>query len=84
MRAAVVALGDLGRSARMRYHAHALAANGVDVDLVGLEGHAAAARDHRRSADHACIASTPSTLRSRGELTGFDLRGRRPARRVRV
>src|ERR1700710_2433154 len=38
MRAAVVCLGDLGRSARMRYHAHALAANGVDVDLVGLEG----------------------------------------------
>ena len=26
MRAAVVALGDLGRSARMRYHAQALAA----------------------------------------------------------
>ena len=22
----------------MRYHAHALAANGVDVDLVGFEG----------------------------------------------
>jgi len=38
MRAAVVCLGDLGRSARMRYHARALAANGVDVDLVGLEG----------------------------------------------
>jgi beta-1,4-mannosyltransferase len=38
MRAAVVCLGDLGRSARMRYHAQALAANGVDVDLVGLEG----------------------------------------------
>jgi beta-1,4-mannosyltransferase len=38
MRAAVVCLGDLGRSARMRYHAHALAASGVDVDLVGLEG----------------------------------------------
>src|SRR4051812_33296460 len=38
MRAAVVALGDLGRSARMLYHAHALASNGVDVDLVGLEG----------------------------------------------
>jgi beta-1,4-mannosyltransferase len=38
MRAVVVALGDLGRSARMRYHAQALAANGVDVDLVGLEG----------------------------------------------
>src|SRR5438046_6405675 len=38
MRAAVVALGDLGRSARMLYHAQALAANGVDVDLVGFEG----------------------------------------------
>ncbi len=38
MRAAVVALGDLGRSARMRYHAQALAAHGVDVDLVGFEG----------------------------------------------
>ena len=37
MRAAVVALGDLGRSARMQYHAHALVSNGVDVDLVGLE-----------------------------------------------
>src|SRR6267143_2122400 len=38
MRAAIVALSDLGRSARMLYHAHALAALGVDVDLVGLEG----------------------------------------------
>src|SRR3990172_4562393 len=38
MRAAVVALADLGRSARMLYHAHALAALGVEVDLVGLEG----------------------------------------------
>src|SRR3989304_178439 len=38
MRAAVVALGDLGRSARMQYHARALASNGVDVNLVGLEG----------------------------------------------
>src|SRR4029077_10114650 len=38
MRAAVVALGDLGRSARMLYHARALAASGVDVDLVGFEG----------------------------------------------
>ena len=38
MRAAVVALGDLGRSARMQYHARALAANAVDVDLVGFEG----------------------------------------------
>src|SRR4051812_23295454 len=38
MRAAVVVLGDLGRSARMRYHAQALASSGVDVDLVGFEG----------------------------------------------
>ncbi len=38
MRAVVVALGDLGRSARMRYHAQALAAHGVYVDLVGFEG----------------------------------------------
>jgi beta-1,4-mannosyltransferase len=38
MRAVVVALGDLGRSARMRYHAQALSAIGVDVDLVGFEG----------------------------------------------
>jgi len=38
MRAVVVALGDLGRSARMRYHAQSLAAHGVDVDLVGFEG----------------------------------------------
>ena len=31
MRAAVVVVGDLGRSPRMQYHAHALAASGVDV-----------------------------------------------------
>ena len=38
MRAVVIALADLGKSARMQYHARALAANGVDVDLVGFEG----------------------------------------------
>ena len=38
MRAVVVALTDLGRSARMQYHALALAAAHVDVDLVGYEG----------------------------------------------
>jgi len=38
MRAVVVALADLGRSARMQYHAHALAASGAEVDLVGYEG----------------------------------------------
>ena len=38
MRAAVVVVGDLGRSPRMQYHAHALADSGVDVDLVGYKG----------------------------------------------
>ncbi len=64
MRATVVALGDLGLSARMRYHAQALAASGLDVDLVGFQGttlpHAIAANSritvHRLE---------PSTLRMR-------------------
>src|SRR5262252_2727463 len=38
MRAVVLALADLGRSARMQYHARALAASGADVDFVGYEG----------------------------------------------
>jgi beta-1,4-mannosyltransferase len=38
MRAVVLALADLGRSARMQYHARALSACGVDVDLVGFTG----------------------------------------------
>jgi beta-1,4-mannosyltransferase len=38
MRAVVLALADLGRSARMLYHARALAACGLDVDLVGFTG----------------------------------------------
>jgi beta-1,4-mannosyltransferase len=38
MRAIIVALADLGRSARMLYHARALADRGIEVDLVGLEG----------------------------------------------
>src|SRR3954468_12962545 len=69
MRAAVVCLGDLGRSARMRYHAHALAANGVDVDLVGLEGTPLPREitDDPRIAVHRL--ATPR-LRIRGELTG--------------
>jgi beta-1,4-mannosyltransferase len=44
MRAVVVALSDLGRSARMQYHAQALAASGVTVDLVGYEGTALSRR----------------------------------------
>lgn len=38
MRAAVVVIGDLGRSPRMQYHAHALAVNQTAVDLIGYEG----------------------------------------------
>src|SRR5436190_2861158 len=69
MRAAVVCLGDLGRSARMRYHAHALAAHGVDVDLVGLEGTPLprAITDEPRITVHRI---TPPGLRTRGDLTG--------------
>src|SRR6266851_6684732 len=69
MRAAVVALGDLGRSARMRYHAQALAANGIEVDLIGLEGTPMprAITDESRISVHRI---TPPTLRIRGGLTG--------------
>ena len=66
MRAAVVALGDLGRSARMQYHAQALAAHGVDVDLVGLRGHAAAARALRTSRGSPSTASSPTLRKVRG------------------
>ena len=38
MRAVVLALADLGKSARMQYHARSFAASGLDVDLVGFEG----------------------------------------------
>ena len=69
MRAAVVCLGDLGRSARMRYHAHALAANGVDVDLVGLEGTPLPREitDEPRIAVHRLQRPR---LKIRGDLTG--------------
>lgn len=38
MRAAVVVVGDAGRSPRMQYHARALASQGASVDFVGYEG----------------------------------------------
>src|SRR5688572_16616589 len=38
MRVTTVALGDLGRSPRMQYHAEALALSGADVDVVAYEG----------------------------------------------
>jgi len=69
MRATVVALGDLGRCARMQYHAHALAANGVDVDLVGFEGTPlpAALAGNPRITVHRL---NPATLRLRGGFSG--------------
>mgnify|MGYP006276441387 CR=1 FL=1 len=60
MRAVVLALADLGKSARMQYHARALAANGVDVDLVGFSGTAVpkALEDDPRITLHRFTAST--------------------------
>ena len=69
MRAVVVSLGDLGRSARMLYHARALAANGVDVDLVGFDGTPLP----KTIADDPRIAVrrlNPATLRLRGNFSG--------------
>jgi len=54
MQAAVIVLGDLGRSPRMQYHASALATSGVDVDLIGEEGTPVPARvQHPRIRIHA-------------------------------
>lgn len=70
MRAVVVALADLGRNARMCYHARGLAANEIDVDLVGLEGTpvSTAITGDRRITVHRIA---PSTLRRRRGLTGI-------------
>jgi beta-1,4-mannosyltransferase len=54
MRVTTVVLGDLGRSPRMQYHAEALAAHHVDVDVVACAGSRAHAelRDHPRITCH--------------------------------
>ena len=54
MRVTVVVLGDLGRSPRMQYHAEALAAHQIDVDIVARAGSAlhAQLRDHPRITCH--------------------------------
>jgi beta-1,4-mannosyltransferase len=49
MRVTTVVLGDLGRSPRMQYHAEALAAHQVDVDVIACAG----------SALHAELAAQP-------------------------
>jgi beta-1,4-mannosyltransferase len=69
MRAVVVSLGDLGRSARMLYHARALAASGVDVDLVGFEG---TPLPKAIAAEPRIVVRrlNPATLRRRGGFSG--------------
>lgn len=64
MRAVVLALADLGRSARMQYHARALASCGVDVHFVGFEGTPLprTISEHERITVH---RFRPSTLRVR-------------------
>src|SRR5205814_9958762 len=54
MRVTTVVLGDLGRSPRMQYHAEALAAHEVDVDVVACAGSAlhAELRGHPRITCH--------------------------------
>src|SRR3989442_15042554 len=69
MRAVVVSLGDLGRSARMQSHARALAANGVDVDLVGFEG-TPLPKSLPGDARIAIHRMNPATLRLRGGFRG--------------
>ena len=71
LRVTVVVAGDVGRSPRMQYHALALAANHVDVDLVGFGETSLprALRDHPRISLH--------LLRDRaGERSRPDARGR--------
>lgn len=70
MRAVVLVLADLGKSARMQYHARALAASGVHVDLVGLEGTALSRSvlDDPRVTVHRCAASS-RRLREGNALT---------------
>ena len=68
MRAVVIALADLGKSARMQYHARALAASGVDVDLVGFEGTALsrAVLDDPRIAVHRFLPATQRVSQTSG------------------
>jgi beta-1,4-mannosyltransferase len=80
MRAAVVVLGDLGRSPRMLFHARALAAEHLDVDLVGTSGAALPSfiSGNPRITVHTILDSTSRghTARSRaGYLVAAALRG---------
>lgn len=67
MRAAVIVLGDIGRSPRMQYHARALADAGVAVDLVGHAGTRADAglESHERIRLHRLPHPRPVALSAR-------------------
>ena len=66
MRVTVVVLGDLGRSPRMQYHAEALAAHGVDVDVVARAGSALVTqlRGHPRITCHLLPPAREGSLSS--------------------
>lgn len=67
LRVAVVVLGDLGRSPRMQYHARALAAEGINVDLVGETGTPVLSdlRHHRGVTCHTISAPARRNARTR-------------------
>jgi beta-1,4-mannosyltransferase len=75
MRAAVVVLGDLGRSPRMLFHARALAAEHIDVDLVGMSDAALPSfiSAEPRITVHAIPDSTARAARSRAGYLGAAL-----------
>src|SRR5207247_7226600 len=64
---------DLGRSPRMQYHAHALAVNGVEVDVIGYDGLPLPARiaDHPRITVHR-VAESRLRFRVRSRI-GYSL-----------
>ena len=67
MRVTVVVLGDLGRSPRMQYHAEALAAHQIDVDVVARAGSALHRAASRPSPHHlSSVASGPRGLAAAG------------------
>jgi beta-1,4-mannosyltransferase len=68
MRVTIVVLGDLGRSPRMQYHAQALAAHDIDVDVVAHAGTRppSALLDHPRIALHLL---PPRSERTRSRAT---------------
>jgi beta-1,4-mannosyltransferase len=74
MRAAIVVLGDFGRSPRMQYHALALADSGVEVDVVAYAG----TPPFSRVAGHPLIhlrLFEPSAFRRSKDLDQRDLVG---------